>query len=49
MLQRRRWLLLGGAGLVLLLFVLSLVKGQWPTAVIFGALLVINARGYFKG
>jgi hypothetical protein len=48
MLQRRRWLLLGGTGLALVFLVLSLAKGQWTTAAIFAVLLAVNARGYLR-
>ncbi len=48
MLRRRRWLLLVGAGLALVLLAISLVKGEWPAAAIFGVLLAINARGYLQ-
>jgi len=48
MLQRRRWLLLAGAGLSLVFLVLSLLNSQWPTAAVFALLLVVNARGYLR-
>jgi hypothetical protein len=48
MLQRRRWLLLAGAALSLVLLVLSVVNGQWPTAAVFAILLAVNARGYLR-
>jgi hypothetical protein len=48
MLQRRRGMLLLGACVSLLFFVLNVINGQLVLAVIFGVLLVVNARGYLR-
>ncbi len=48
MLQRRRGMLLLGASLSLLFFVLNVINGQLILAIIFGVLLVVNARGYLR-
>jgi hypothetical protein len=49
MLQRRRGMLLLGAGVSLLFFVLNIINGQLILAVIFGVLLVVNTRAYLRG
>jgi hypothetical protein len=48
MLQRRRGMLLLGAGLSLVFFVLNIINGQLILAAIFGVLMVVNARGYLR-
>jgi len=45
MLQRRRWMLLLGAGLALVLLATSIAQGQWFAAAVFAFLLALNARG----
>jgi hypothetical protein len=41
-------MLLLGASLSLLFFVLNVINGQLVLAIIFGVLLVVNARGYLR-
>ena len=48
MARRRRPMLLLGACVSLLFFVLNVINGGWVLAAIFGVLLVVNARGYLR-
>lgn len=48
MVRRRRPMLLLGACVSLLFFVLNVINGVWVLAAIFGVLLVVNARGYLR-
>jgi len=48
MVKRRRGMLLLGACLSILFFVLNIINGQLILAVIFGVLLVVNTRGYLR-
>ncbi len=41
-------MLLLGACVSLLFFVLNVINGVWVLAAIFGVLLVVNARGYLR-
>jgi hypothetical protein len=41
-------MLLLGAGLSLVFFVLNIINGQLILAAIFGVLMVVNARGYLR-